>query len=73
MGGSQADEMVLLSTFGAVLLVAGLAQRLQISSAVGAFLVGVTLSGPIAHRSQRLLAPLRDLFAATFFLFWTSD
>jgi CPA2 family monovalent cation:H+ antiporter-2 len=65
-----ADEVVLLSTFGAVLLVAGLAQRLHVSSAVGAFLVGVTLSGPIAHQSQRLLAPLRDLFAATFFFFF---
>ncbi|MBC7926343.1 MAG: cation:proton antiporter [Bryobacteraceae bacterium] len=65
-----ADEVVLLSTFGAVLLVAGLAQRLQVSSAVAAFLVGVTLSGPIAHQSQRLLTPLRDLFAATFFFFF---
>ncbi len=65
-----ADDVVLLSTFGIVLLVAGLAQRLQVSSAVGAFLVGVTLSGPIAHQSQRLLAPLRDLFAATFFFFF---
>lgn len=64
------DEVVLLSTFGAVLLVAGLAQSLQVSSAVGAFLVGVTLSGPIAHKSQLLLAPLRDLFAATFFFFF---
>ncbi|MBV8866370.1 MAG: cation:proton antiporter [Acidobacteriaceae bacterium] len=65
-----ADEVVLLSTFGAVLLVAGLAQRLQVSSAVGAFLVGVTLSGSVVHQSQRLLAPLRDLFAATFFFFF---
>lgn len=65
-----ADEVVLLSIFGAVLLVAGLAQRLQVSSAVGAFLVGVTLSGSIAHHSYRLLAPLRDLFAATFFFFF---
>jgi CPA2 family monovalent cation:H+ antiporter-2 len=65
-----ADEVVLLSTFGAVLLVAGIAQRLHVSSAVGAFLVGVTLSGPIAHQSQRLLAPLRDLFASTFFFFF---
>ena len=65
-----ADEVVLLSIFGAVLLVAGLAQQLQVSSAVGAFLVGVTLSGSIAHQSYRLLAPLRDLFAATFFFFF---
>jgi CPA2 family monovalent cation:H+ antiporter-2 len=64
------DEVVLLSTFGAVLLVAGIAQKLRVSSAIGAFLVGVALSGPIAKQSHRLLAPLRDLFAATFFFFF---
>ena len=66
----ESDEIILLTTFGTVLLVAGLAQQLQVSSAVGAFLVGIALSGPIAHQSQRLLAPLRDLFAATFFFFF---
>lgn len=66
----ESDEVVLLSTFGAVLLVAGLAQKLQVSSAVGAFLVGVALSGPLAKRSHTLLAPLRDLFAAVFFFFF---
>ncbi len=35
------DEVILLSTFGLVLVVAGIAQRLQVSAAVGAFLVGV--------------------------------
>jgi CPA2 family monovalent cation:H+ antiporter-2 len=64
------DEVVLLSTFGLVLLVAGVAQRLQVSAAVGAFLVGIALSGPAAHKAHRLIAPLRDLFAATFFLFF---
>ena len=66
----QSDEVVLLATLGLVLLVAGVAQRLQVSSAVGAFLVGVALSGPIVEQAHRLLAPLRDLFAATFFLFF---
>jgi CPA2 family monovalent cation:H+ antiporter-2 len=53
-----------------VLLVAGIAQRLQVSAAIGAFLVGIAVSGPMAHQTQRLLAPLRDLFAATFFFFF---
>ncbi|MCU1292101.1 MAG: transrane transport protein [Bryobacterales bacterium] len=53
-----------------VLLVAGLAQQLQVSSAVGAFLVRVAVSGPIAERSRRLFAPLRDLLAAIFFFFF---
>jgi K+:H+ antiporter subunit KhtU len=66
----ESDEIVLLTTFGAVLLVAGLAQRVNVSSAIGAFLVGIAISGPIAHQAERLLAPLRDLFAATFFFFF---
>ena len=66
----ESDEIVLLTTFGAVLLVAGLAQQLNVSSAIGAFLVGIAISGPIAHQAERLLAPLRDLFAATFFFFF---
>ncbi len=66
----ESDEIILLTTFGLVLLVGGLAQRLQVSAAIGAFLVGIGLSGPIAEMSRRLLAPLRDLFAATFFFFF---
>jgi monovalent cation:H+ antiporter-2, CPA2 family len=67
---SESDEIILLTTFGTVLLVAGLAERFQVSAAIGAFLVGIALSGPIAEQSHRLLAPLRDLFAATFFFFF---
>ena len=66
----QSDEIILLTTFGIVLLVAGLAQRLQVSAAIGAFLVGIAVSGPIAEQSHRLFSPLRDLFAATFFFFF---
>lgn len=66
----ESDEIILLTAFGAVLLVAGIAQRLQVSAAIGAFLVGIALSGSIAEQSRRVLAPLRDLFAATFFFFF---
>jgi Kef-type K+ transport systems, membrane components len=66
----QADEVILLTTFGLILLIAGLAQRLQVSAAIGAFLIGIALSEPIAERTHNLLAPLRDLFAAIFFLFF---
>ena len=66
----RSDEIVLLTTFGLVLLVAGLAQWLQVSAAVGAFLVGVALSGPLAEQAHRVLTPLRDLFAAIFFFFF---
>ncbi len=66
----ESDEVILLSIFGVVLLVAGAAQRFQVSSAIGAFLVGIALSGSVAEQSHRLLSPLRDLFAATFFFFF---
>jgi len=66
----QSDEVVLLSIFGTVLLVAGLVQHLRVSAAIGAFLVGIAVSGPISEQSHRLLTPLRDLFAATFFFFF---
>ncbi len=64
------DEVLLLRALGLALLVAGLAQRLQVSSAVGAFLVGIALSGPVAEGAQEVLRPLRDLFAAVFFVFF---
>lgn len=66
----QSDEAILFTTFGLVLLVAGIAQRLQVSAAIGAFLVGIALSDPIAERTHNLIAPFRDLFAAIFFLFF---
>lgn len=66
----QSDEVIVLTAFGVVLLVAGLAQRLQVSAAIGAFLVGIAASGPLAEQSHRLFTPLRDLFAATFFFFF---
>ena len=66
----ESDEIVLLTMFGAVLLVAGISQWLQVSAGIGAFLVGIAVSGPMAQQTRRLLAPLRDLFAATFFFFF---
>ena len=64
------EEVVLLSAIGLVLIVAGVAEHLQVSAAVGAFLVGIALSGEIAHRTQTLLSPIRDFNAALFFLFF---
>jgi CPA2 family monovalent cation:H+ antiporter-2 len=64
------DEPLLLAVFGLTLVVGGLAQRLEVSAAIGAFLVGLALSGPVQHRASTLIAPLRDLFAAVFFVFF---
>jgi CPA2 family monovalent cation:H+ antiporter-2 len=66
----ESDEIILLTTFGTVLLVAGISQRFQVSAAIGAFLVGIAVSGQMAEQTHRLVAPLRDLFAATFFFFF---
>jgi CPA2 family monovalent cation:H+ antiporter-2 len=65
------DESLLLAVFGLTLLVGGLAQQLQVSAGIGAFLVGLALSGPVQHRAGALVNPLRDLFAAVFFLFFS--
>jgi monovalent cation:H+ antiporter-2, CPA2 family len=68
---SRSDEALLLSIFGATVLIAGVAASLRVSAAVGAFLVGIALSGPAADRAHDLLAPLRDLFGAAFFVFFS--
>lgn len=62
--------MLLLVVLGLTLLVAGVAQHLQVSAAVGAFLVGIALSEEVAEGAHGLLSPLRDLFAAVFFVFF---
>lgn len=64
------DETLLLGVLGLVLVVAGAADMLKVSAAIGAFLVGIALSGEVAHRARRQMEPLRDLFAAVFFLFF---
>ncbi|MBN9190478.1 MAG: cation:proton antiporter, partial [Microbacterium sp.] len=63
-------EPLLLGVLGLTMLVAGLAEEVSVSSAVGAFLVGIALSGRVAHTAQEVLTPLRDLFAAFFFVFF---
>ncbi|RZB15352.1 cation:proton antiporter [Streptomyces sp. F001] len=67
---SDDPEKLLLVVLGLTLVVAGLAQQVQVSAAVGAFLVGIALSGEVAEGAHSLLAPLRDLFAAVFFVFF---
>ena len=61
-------EVFLLTVLGLALLVAGFAQAMQVSAAVGAFLLGIAISGSTAEDATKLLEPLRDLFAAVFFV-----
>jgi CPA2 family monovalent cation:H+ antiporter-2 len=65
---SENSEVFLLNVLGAALLVAGIASAMQVSAAVGAFLLGIAISGATAHNATRILEPLRDLFAAIFFV-----
>jgi CPA2 family monovalent cation:H+ antiporter-2 len=69
--GGGSDESLLLAVFGLTLLVGGLAEQVHVSAAIGAFLVGLALAGPVQHRAGALIGPLRDLFAATFFFFFS--
>ncbi|AXT85010.1 cation/H(+) antiporter [Aeromicrobium sp. A1-2] len=61
-------EQLLLRVLGLTLVVAAFAEFVHASAAVGAFLVGLTLTGAVADRARAVLSPLRDLFAAVFFL-----
>jgi CPA2 family monovalent cation:H+ antiporter-2 len=67
---SRSDEVLLFSVLGLTLAIAGVAELLSVSAAVGAFLVGIMLSGPAADGARALLGPLRDLFAGVFFVFF---
>ena len=68
---ARTDEALLLGVLGLTLLVAGAAQALEVSAAVGAFLVGIAVSGPVQERVSNLIGPLRDLFAAIFFVLFS--
>ena len=61
---------LLLIVFGAAVAAAGLAGLVQFSPAVAAFLVGLLLTGELAEVARRRLDPLRELFAAIFFVYF---
>jgi CPA2 family monovalent cation:H+ antiporter-2 len=65
---TSSSEVLLITLLGVVLLMAGLAEYMHISYAIGAFLLGIILSGQVAERGRALLEPLRDSFAALFFV-----
>lgn len=67
---ADTSETLLLLVLGLALLVAGAAEGVHVSAAVGAFLLGITISGEVVGVVRSLLEPLRDLFAAVFFVFF---
>jgi len=52
----ESDEIILLTIFAVVLLVAGMAQRFQVSAPIGAFLVGILGCWYDLHRQARTFA-----------------
>lgn len=61
---------LLLTVFGLALIAAGAAGLAGFSGAIAAFLVGLLLTGEVASAIRTRLAPLRDFFAAIFFIFF---
>jgi len=70
MLSNQSSLSLLLTVFGAALVSAGVANLVGFSGAVAAFLVGILLTGEVANTARKRLTPLRDFFAAFFFLFF---
>lgn len=66
----ESGTALLLLVLGAALVVAGVAGAAGVSPVVGAFLLGLLLSGEVNEAARPALRPLRDLFAAVFFLFF---
>jgi len=63
-------ESLLIGVLGLTMLVGGISAELKVSTAVGAFLVGIAITGQVAEEAVRVLAPLRDLFATVFFVYF---
>ncbi|WP_214413396.1 cation:proton antiporter [Sphaerisporangium fuscum] len=62
------DELLVVLFTGLAVLTAGVAEKLGVSDAIGAFMVGLILaSTKAAGRIRTLVHPLRDAFAALFF------
>ena len=69
VGRMKDDEALLLTLLGLCFLVSYAAYRLEYSLALGAFLMGVLgASSGVRSRLQALAEPLRNMFAAVFFV-----
>lgn len=65
---SDDEELFTVLFVGLAVFVAGVAEEVGVSEAIGAFMVGVLFAAsPSADRIRRLVLPLRDAFAAVFF------
>ncbi|HEU0257657.1 MAG TPA: cation:proton antiporter [Microbacteriaceae bacterium] len=63
------EELFTILFFGLALLFAGIGEVIGVSDAIGAFLIGLVLGATTFHaRLERVTVPLRDIFAAFFFV-----
>ena len=68
MIGAEQDELLTVCFVGLAVLVAGIAEELHVSDAIGAFMAGLVVAETtVAPRVRKLVLPLRDTFAALFF------
>ena len=69
IGRRKDDEALLLAVLGLCFFVSWAAYKLDYSLALGAFLVGVIgSSSEVRHRLHELIAPMRGMFSAMFFV-----
>ncbi len=66
---SREDELLVILVVGLVVLVAGLSAEVGVSDAIGALMIGLVVARTsVKERVERLILPLRDVFAAVFFI-----
>jgi CPA2 family monovalent cation:H+ antiporter-2 len=69
VAGWDSDEMLLVTALGVCFACALLAHRLEYSVALGAFLAGTLIAeSSVATRVEGIVAPVRDMFSAVFFV-----
>ncbi|GAA2079070.1 cation:proton antiporter [Pseudolysinimonas kribbensis] len=67
--GTRDDELFTIVFFGLAVAFGGIGELLGVSDAIGAFLIGLVLGATrFRARIEQLSLPLRDVFAAFFFL-----
>lgn len=67
--GSREDELLAVLVIGLVLLVAGVSEEVGVSDAIGALMIGLVVARTwLRERVEQVVVPMRDLFAAVFFV-----
>ncbi|WP_026877309.1 cation:proton antiporter [Jiangella gansuensis] len=66
---TRENELLAILMVGLVVLVAGIALEVGVSEAIGALMIGLVVSQTtLKERVEQLVLPLRDVFAAIFFV-----